>query len=88
MRALTFRRVKHANNSSKSFVIGSLKLRPLLAKILDRGNAGVGRHRTPEFSVRAPIGLEGIVLSDPDIGHLAIVPPSGVPAADRRASLD
>ncbi len=55
---LTFWCGKHANSSSKSFVIGPLKPGPLPAQVLDRGDARIWRHRLPELTVRAAGVLE------------------------------
>lgn len=58
IRALTFRCLKHANSSSKSFDIGTLESCPLAAEILDGGNPGVGRDRSPELTISSSIVLE------------------------------
>lgn len=58
IRALTFRCLKHANSSSKSFDIGSLESCPLAAEILDSADAGVGRDGAPELTVGSSIVLE------------------------------
>jgi hypothetical protein len=53
MMALTFRAFKHANSSSKSFVIGPLEYGPLFTEVLDCSDAGVWGHGSPELAIRA-----------------------------------
>src|SRR5689334_23719088 len=76
MRALTFRAVKHANSSAKSFVTLSGDREPLLAKRLYDGDPLVWSETSPEFEVGLAFLFKGGALADPWVHGPIITAPT------------